>query len=257
MASARLLRESPEPGVVLLTINRPEQLNAVTMELQEELDAVLTELEADPEIRCVVITGAGERAFSAGYDVHEMADWSEDELLASLQRREPWIWHFATTPLPMIAALNGIAWGVGAIFATAVDVRIGCPGTRLRFTAGSHGGANATWSLPRLIDRGIALELLMTAREVDADEAQRIGLLNHVVERSELIDSALATARLIARNPTAGTRAIKRLVREHEGRPLEERFEAENLAMRTDLRPKPVSELYAEFLADGGEPGTG
>lgn len=253
MASQALLREFPEPGVALLTLNRPEHLNAVTMTLQEELDGVLSELEADPDVRCVVITGAGDRAFSAGYDVHEMAGWSEEELLDSLLRREPWIWHVATTPVPTIAALNGLAWGVGAIFATAVDVRIGCPATRLRFTAGSHGGANATWSLPRLVGRGIALELLMTAREVTAEEAERVGLLNRVVDASALIDSAVETARQIAENPVPGTRAIKQLVHEHEGRRLEERFEAENLLMRTDLRPRSVSELYADFLRDAGE----
>src|SRR5262245_66676995 len=115
MASNELLRELVEPGVALLTLNRPVALNAVTMSLQEELDDALTELESDSEIRCIVLTGAGDRAFSAGYDVREMADWSEEELMAGLERREPWIWHAATTTVPLIVALNGITYGVGAI----------------------------------------------------------------------------------------------------------------------------------------------
>ena len=191
--------------------------------------------------------GAGDRAFCSGYDVHEMADWSEDELLASLERREPWIWHVATTPVPVIAALNGLTYGVGAIIATAVDVRVGCPATDFRFTAGAHGGANATWTLPAIVGKGIAGEPLMTAREVGAEESKEIGLLNRVVDASELLE-LLAIARQIADNPPAGPRAIKRLLREHTGSSLADRFEAENLAMRTELRPGPISNLYADFL---------
>jgi 2-(1,2-epoxy-1,2-dihydrophenyl)acetyl-CoA isomerase len=253
MASAQLLREFPEPGVVLLTLNRPEQLNAVTMSLQEELDDALTKLESDPDVRCVVLTGAGDRAFSAGYDVREMANWSEEELLAGLERREPWIWHAATTPLPMIVALNGLTYGVGAIIATGADVRIGCPATVFKFTAGAHGGANATWTLPTIVGRGLAAELLMTARDVGSEEARDIGLLNRVVDSSVLLDTALNLARQIAENPPPGTRAIKRLLREHEGRTIADRFLAENLAMRGELRPRPISELYADFLKESGE----
>ena len=248
MASTELLRELPEPGVALLTLNRPDRLNAVTMALQEELDEALTELESDPAVRCVVITGAGDRAFSSGYDVHEMADWSEEELLAGLERREPLIWHAASTPVPVIAAVNGITYGIGAIMATAFDLRIGCPDTVFRFTAGAHGGANATWSLPQLVGRGLASELLMTARDVGAEEARDIGLLNRVVDSSALIDTALEIARRISENPPPGTRAIKKLLREHDGRRLPDRFLAENLMMRGELRPRPISELYADFL---------
>jgi 2-(1,2-epoxy-1,2-dihydrophenyl)acetyl-CoA isomerase len=255
MASDQLLVDRPETGVALVTLNRPEQLNAVTVAMQSELDTTLTEIESDPGVSCVVITGAGERAFSAGYDVHEMADWSAEDLRSSLERREPWIWHLAETPVPVIAALNGVTYGVGAILATAVDMRIGCPNTRLRFTAGSHGGANATWSLPPLVGRGMAAELLMTAREVEPEEAERIGLVNRVVDASALVDSALETATLIAANPRSGTRAIKRLLRERDGRSLHEALEAENLAMRTELAPRPISELYADFLGDGRQEG--
>jgi 2-(1,2-epoxy-1,2-dihydrophenyl)acetyl-CoA isomerase len=253
MASAQLLREFLEPGVAVLTLNRPEQLNAVTMSLQEELDDALTELESDADVRCVVLTGAGDRAFSAGYDVREMAEWSEEELLAGLERREPWIWHAATTPVPLIAALNGITYGVGAIIATGADIRIGCPKTVFKFTADAHGGANATWTLPTIVGRGLASELLMTARDVEAEEAHQIGLLNRVVDSSSLLDAAVDLARQIAENPPAGTRAIKRLLREHEGRTIADRFLAENLAMRGELRPRPISELYADFLEESGD----
>lgn len=243
--SDELLVERTGDGVVVLTLNRPRAHNAVTMGLQAELDAALSSLEDDASVGAVVLTGAGERAFSAGYDLKEMADWDADELLDSLGRRETWLGHLAATPLPTVCALNGLAYGVGAIIASTVDVRIGGPASVLRFTAGAHGGANATWSLPAIVGPARAAELLMTARPIAPDEAERIGLLNRLVGAGEVLDAAVETARLIAANPPGGVRAIKELVRASAGRTREEAFAAENLVMRTTLRPRPIREVYA------------
>jgi enoyl-CoA hydratase/carnithine racemase len=237
--------ERPESGVAVVTLDRVDQHNALTMALQQELGAALDALARDADVGCVVLTGAGERAFSSGYDLKEMADWDADALLASIVDREALLGAVATCDVPIVAALNGLAYGAGAIIASAVDVRIGCPQTSVRFTAGAYGGANATWSLPSIVGRGIAGELLMTARPVGADEALRIGLLNRVVDQDDLLGAAVDTAALIAANPPAGVRAIKRLLREHEGRTAVEAFEAENLLMRTTLRPKPIREVFA------------
>jgi 2-(1,2-epoxy-1,2-dihydrophenyl)acetyl-CoA isomerase len=247
-----LLIDRLADGVVVLTLNRPERLNAVTMDLQCRLDQALAELEADPEARCVVLTGAGERAFSAGYDVHEMAAWSADDQLLRLLEREAWVWHVAAAEIPIIAALNGITYGIGAIMASCVDIRIGSTAMVWRFTSGQHGGANATWSLPSLVGRGRAAELLMSGRKIEADEAEHIGLVNRVVEPARLLEEAVVLATSIAANPPAGMSAIKRLLREHEGSGIEARFVAENIAMRTELRPRPVGELYADFIKDRG-----
>ena len=249
MTNNELLIERPAPGVTVLTLNRPDRLNAVTMDLGCRLDEALSALEDDGETRCVVLTGAGKRAFSAGYDVHEMAAWSEDEAANTRQQREEWVWHIATTPLPVIAALNGLTYGVGAIMASSVDIRVGAFEMKWRFTAGQHGAANATWSLPELVGRGLAAELLMTSREVAADEALRIGLLNRVVDPAVLLTTVIELAVQIAAAPAAGPRAIKRLLREHVGATLEQRYGAENDVMRTELRPPPMAELYADFLA--------
>jgi 2-(1,2-epoxy-1,2-dihydrophenyl)acetyl-CoA isomerase len=255
MSEPELLIDRPADGVAVLTLNRPDRLNAVTMELQSQLHSALIELEVDPAVRCVVLTGAGSRAFSAGYDVHEMGTWSADALMLALLQREEWVWGVAVHPQPIVAALNGLTYGVGAIMASSVDIRIGCPETVWRFTAGQHGGANATWSLPALVGRGRAAELLMTSRKVEAAEAERIGLVDRVVsEQAALLPAAIETAQAIASSPPAGTRAIKRLLREHVGRTVEEAFVAENIAMRTELRPRPVGELYEDFLRDGGNP---
>lgn len=239
-----LLLDRLDDGVVLLTLNRPDSLNAITMHLQSELDDALTELEDDEAVRGVVITGAGDRAFSAGYDLHEMADWSADELLLSLIKRERWLWHLVETPLPIVAALNGLAFGAGAIISAGVDLRVGCPDAKVRFTAASYGGANATWCLPPLVGSGRATDLLLTARVMDAPEAESIGFLNRLVAAPDVVDCAVDLARSVAANPPEGTQAIMRLLREHRGRDTQDRFEAENLVMRTDLRPRPISEVY-------------
>jgi enoyl-CoA hydratase/carnithine racemase len=243
-----LLIKCPADGVAVLTINRPERRNAITVDLQRRLDAALSELEADRDARAIILTGAGDAAFSAGYDIHEMAAWPAGELARSLREREPWIWHLATTELPIVAALNGVAYGAGAIIATCADVRIASNSTAFRFTAALYGGANATWSLPSLVGRGRAAELLMTAREIGAEEAERIGLVNRAVPDTHVAEVALEVARQIAANPPAGVRAIKRLLREHGGLPIADRFTAENEAMQTELAPQPVAELYRDFL---------
>ena len=144
MSSDELLITHGEDGVAVATLNRPGSLNAITMGLQERLDDALTRLEHDGHTRCLVLTGAGDRAFSAGYDLHEMAAWTADDLLLRLLERERWVWHFAVTPLPVVVALRGVTYGAGAILASAADVRCGTPDVKLKFTAAAYGGANAT-----------------------------------------------------------------------------------------------------------------
>jgi enoyl-CoA hydratase/carnithine racemase len=249
---AEVLLERPQPGVALLTLNRPEAHNALTTGLQSVLDDHLATLEADPSVGCIVITGAGDAAFSAGYDIHELAALSPDEVTLALLKREEWMWRFASLAKPVIAALPGITFGAGALIACAVDLRIGCERTVFKFTAGKYGGANATWSLPVLVGMGKAKEILYTSKRVEAAEAQRIGLLNAVVGSDRLLAEALAMAATIAANPPDGLREIKRLVQAGPGRSLQDRYEAENVVMRTTLKPKPMTEIFSGFLDDRG-----
>ncbi|MCW3041612.1 MAG: crt 17 [Solirubrobacterales bacterium] len=244
MSSDELLVTRGGDGISVVTLNRPASLNAITMSLQERLDDVISTVENDGYTRCLVVKGAGGRAFSSGYDLHEMAAWSADDLLLRLLERERWVWHFATASVPIVVALGGVAYGAGAILASAADIRVGSTETRIKFTAAAYGGANATWTLPALVGRGAAAELLLTARTVHAEEAEAMGLLNRVVDPDTLDDASTELAEQIAANPAAGTRAIKRLLREHSGRSVEDCFVTENLLMRTDLRPEPIVETY-------------
>jgi enoyl-CoA hydratase/carnithine racemase len=246
--AAPLVVDHVAPGVALVTLDRPETHNALDTDLQRRLDRELDALEADPAVRCVVFTGRGAAAFSAGYDIHELARLSPDEVTLALLRREEWMWRYATLRMPTIAAVNGVAHGAGALLACALDIRLGCDRAEFRFTAGAYNGANATWNLPLLVGLAQAKELLFTSRRIDAATAARIGLLNRSVPSDELLDEALALAAEIAANPPAGIAEAKRLLHAGPGKGLQDRYEAENVVMRTTLRPRPMPELFAGFL---------
>jgi enoyl-CoA hydratase/carnithine racemase len=245
---APILVERPARGVALITLNRPDVHNALDTSMQRLLDEHLTALEADPGIRCIVFTGAGDAAFSAGYDIHELARLTPEEVTLALLQREEWTWHLASLRMPTIAALNGITHGAGALIACSLDLRIGCERTTFRFTAGAYGGANATWNLPLLVGLAQAKELLYTSRRLGAQDAHRIGLVNRNVPGERLREEALRLAEEIAANPPAGVAEIKRLLHSGPGRALQDRYEAENVVMRTTLRPQPMPEVFAEFL---------
>ncbi|MGH9035607.1 MAG: enoyl-CoA hydratase/isomerase family protein [Acidimicrobiia bacterium] len=256
METAPILVERPARGVALITLNRPDVHNALDTGMQQLLDDHLTALERDPEVRCLIFTGTGDAAFCAGYDIRELARFTPEEVSAALLQREEWLWHLASLRMPTIAALNGITHGAGALIATSLDMRVGCERTTFRFTAGAYAGANATWSLPLLVGLAQAKELLYTSRSLDAHDAHRIGLVNRTVPGGRLREEALGLAQEIAANPPAGIAEIKRLLHAGPGRALQERYEAENVVMRTTLRPRPMSEVFAEFLTAHQEPTT-
>ena len=135
-------------GVAVITLNRPDKLNALSFPLVRELDEALTQYEADDGIRAVILTGAGERAFSAGADIHEMAGLSSEELATRGEARGRATWHIATFAKPLIGAINGLAYGGAALLSSTLDLRIGCERSQFRFLAASYGRVNSTWSLP-------------------------------------------------------------------------------------------------------------
>src|SRR5437016_7444206 len=204
-------------GVAVITLNRPEKLNALSFPLVRELDEALTQYESDEEIKAVILTGAGERAFSAGADINEMAGLSGEELATRQEVRGHATWHIATFAKPLIGAINGLAYGGAALLSSTLDLRIGCERTAFRFLAASYGRVNSTWSLPLLVGLPKAKELLYTGREVTAVEAERIGLLNQVVPATQLRDTAIQIAEMIAKNDTRMVQGIKRLLHDDIG----------------------------------------
>ena len=176
-----------EDGVGILTMNRPDKLNAMNRQLSGELRDAVKELDGDDAIGCIVITGAGDRAFSAGGDIHEQREddrrYTQEELDA---RRGRGSYEIAASAKPTIGMINGLAYGGAAVLASSLDMRVGCENTRFRFLAAAYGRINSTWTLPNQVGWPIAKELLFTARVVEAEEAYRIGLLNHLVPREQL-----------------------------------------------------------------------
>jgi enoyl-CoA hydratase/carnithine racemase len=242
-------------GVALITLNRPEKLNALSYGLMRELDAELTQIEADETMQVVILTGAGERAFSAGADIHEMAGLSAEALAERQAFRNTATWHIATFAKPIIGAINGLAYGGAALLSSTLDLRLGCERTQFRFLAASYGRVNSTWSLPLLVGLPKAKELLYTGRVVNAEEAERIGLLNQVVPAAALRDTALNMARLIASNDARMVQGIKRLLHEDIGMSWRERYDHEEHARATWLTSSHPREGFKDFLSRKGQRG--
>lgn len=249
MNEPALLIERPHEGVLQLTLNRPRALNAVTIELADALADALATSASDESVRAIVLTGAGERAFSAGYDIREMAAMPADQMLGAALRRCPVIRAIARHPRPVIAALNGLAHGVGALYAMAADIRLACPEADFRVAATLHNAAEGAWQLPQLVGAARAKEILMTGRVVSAEEGLRIGLYHEVVARAALLETALAKAREIAALPPLGVQWVKRLIDEGHGRTLDEQFHAEQLALATVMRPADGRATFEAFLS--------
>ena len=200
-------------GVGIVALNRPGMLNAINRDLSLELDAAVGELEEDAEVRAIIVTGSGVRAFSAGREIQGNAGYGE--LSGSRppdEEAERYVWHIALCQKPTIGAINGLAYGAGAVLASTFDIRVGCQDTSFRFLVGSPGSMSATWSLPLQVGWPVAKELLFTARIVQAREAHRIGLLNHLVASDQLMLKAIELARQIAANDAVAVREAKGLV---------------------------------------------
>jgi 2-(1,2-epoxy-1,2-dihydrophenyl)acetyl-CoA isomerase len=200
------LIETVEDGVATLTLNRPENLNALSDEIRIGLLEALSRLGADNAIGCIVLTGAG-RGFCAGGDVKTMGGRSArifEERAAGIQQsgRIPMLMH--TTPKPIIGMINGVAVGAGLSMAAACDLRVA--GRSARFGTGFikiglSGDWGGTWTLTRLIGTAKARELFFTGDMIDAEEALRIGLINKLAEDADLLAATMALAHRIAAMP--------------------------------------------------------
>jgi enoyl-CoA hydratase/carnithine racemase len=201
-------------GVALVTINRPEFLNAISREVQADLRAALVQLHDDDHVRAVIFTGAGDRSFVAGADIHRLRDYtSETALQSNMQRLFDDLDAFTK---PTIAAVNGFALGGGCELAMVCDLRIaadsarfGLPETNLAILPAAGG----TQRLARLVGVGRALDMILTGRVVPATEALAMGLVSRVVRDADLITSALdIAATILAKGPLA-VRLAKVVVR--------------------------------------------
>jgi Enoyl-CoA hydratase/carnithine racemase len=155
MVGECVLSEKSE-GVAILTMNRPAQLNAMSHQLSSELHEAVARMSADDEVGCIVITGAGTRAFSAGGDIHEQREddrrFSQEELDARNALRARGSYEISACPKPTIGMINGLAYGGAAVLASSLDMRVGCEHASFRFLAAAYGRINSTWTLPNQVD---------------------------------------------------------------------------------------------------------
>ncbi len=201
-----------ENGVVLITLNRPEMANALSLQLLSEFSEVLKECETNRSIRAVVITGAGDRVFSAGADLKERSRMNLMQARETATTIGRCVNALASLPQPVIAAVNGAAFGGGLELALACDIRVASDTARFALTETSLGiipGSGGTQRLPRLIGHGRAKDLIFTARQVSAQSALEIGLVEYVTRAEDVLDEALAIAGRIASNAPIAMRQAK------------------------------------------------
>lgn len=201
--------------VAILTIDRPETLNAVNMDVLKELDAAFDQLEADERVRVIIITGGGEKAFVAGGDIAAMRAMNLEEGHAFVYAGHALLKKIERSSKVTIAMINGYALGGGTEIAIACDLRVASEKARLgvpEVTIGLFPGWGGTQRLGRLLGLGLAKELVFTGQHITAQEAYRIGLVNKVVPHEELKDVCLELARkIIANSPIAIRQAKKAL----------------------------------------------
>jgi 2-(1,2-epoxy-1,2-dihydrophenyl)acetyl-CoA isomerase len=206
-------------GVGIVTLNRPNALNALNRAHLKELNHVVERARFDPSVRSLVITGAG-RGFSAGADVKEWGSGHEDEEPSAgwIDLAHALIMRIYRLPKPVVAAVNGVAVGAGCDMALASDLRVASTNARFGqayIKLGYCPDAGGSFLLPRLVGEARAMEMIYTGRIIEADEADRIGLLNALVEPEELMPTALELAGRLAKGPTIAIGLSKENIRQN------------------------------------------
>lgn len=226
--------------VGLITINRPEVLNALNLEVIEQLDDILLRAESQEDVHVIVITGAG-RSFVAGADIGEMVNYTADDAKRFSHHGNNTMMHITRFPSPVIAAVNGFALGGGCELSMACDIRLasekarfGQPEVGLGITPGFGG----TQRLPRIVGVSKAMELILTAKTIKADEAKAIGLVSEVYPAEELMDKAMELANAICANAQIAVCESKRCIR---------------MGMQTDIRTGSAFEAEAFGVTCGTE----
>ncbi|MEP6658527.1 MAG: enoyl-CoA hydratase [Acidimicrobiales bacterium] len=251
MADDVVLLENRD-GIGLVTLNRPERLNAWTGELENRYFDRLDECAADPDVKVIVVTGAG-RGFCAGADMDMLQGIGAGEVnAAGTARTTRPQWHTTMIPKPVIAAINGACAGIGLVQALMADIRFAASGAKFT-TAFARRGLIAehgiSWVLPKLVGPATALDLLMSGRVFLADEAARLGVVNDVIAPEHLIDHTMAYASDMAANCSPASMAVmKRQVWDHYLLPLDDATRSSNELMKISLKADDFREGVQSFV---------
>ena len=202
-----------EGQIGIITINRPKALNALNSTVLEELDKTLDAVDLQT-VRCLILTGAGEKSFVAGADIGEMSTLTKAEGEAFGKKGNDVFRKLETFPIPVIAAVNGFALGGGCEISMSCDIRICSENAQPEVGLGITPGFGGTQRLARIVGTGKAKEMIYGARNIKAEEAYRIGLVNNVYPLEELMPAAKKLAAAIARNAPIAVRNAKRAINE-------------------------------------------
>lgn len=243
-----------DEGVLTITLNRPERLNALTFASYAQLRDLFRAVGHGTDVRAVILTGAG-RGFCSGGDVDaiigDLITFDARDLLAFTRMTGAVVQNMRECPAPIVAAVNGTAAGAGAVLALASDFRVMSNDARFHFLFTKVGLAGAdmgaAYLLPRLIGLGRATELLMFGDPVDADEANRIGLVHRVVDTDAVLDEARSIARRIADGPALAYHATKLLLTREQDSDLAGAVELEAMTQALLMNTKDHAEFHAAF----------
>ncbi|SFL13125.1 enoyl-CoA hydratase [Lachnospiraceae bacterium KH1T2] len=242
--------------IAVLTINRPKALNALNSEVLDDLNAVLDGVDVN-EIRCLILTGAGDKSFVAGADIGEMSTLTKAEGEAFGKKGNDIFRKIEAFPIPVIAAINGFALGGGCEISMSCDIRIasdnaifGQPEVGLGITPGFGG----TQRLARLVGMGMAKQMIYTARNINAEEALRIGLVNQVVSQEELLPTAEKMANTIAQNAPIAVRACKKAINDGVQVNIDDAIVVEEKLFGSCFESEDQKEGMANFLRKKDDP---
>jgi len=211
--------------VAIITLNRPHADNAVTTELAAQLIEVLDTIAARPTVRVAILTGAGDRAFSVGGDLYQRKSMTKEEWLRQRQVFDRVLYNLRQLRRPIFTAVHGMAYGGGCEMAISTDFIIASEDARFgqpEAMVGLSAGGGSPVFLPRVLPPGKAMQMLMTGEPITAQEAYRLGMVNEIHPKAELMSAALSIAEKIADNSPTAVQAVKRAVQNGQGEPVEQ-----------------------------------
>lgn len=253
VAQEQHIKVSVEGAVAWIRFNRPDKRNAIGTQARTELAAALKQAERDEAVRCIVLTGEGP-AFSSGADLRDFpSDVNVVEHVGHILRDDymPMILRMRAMPKPIIAAVNGVAAGIGLSFAMAADIRIAAEAADFRelfVGIGLAPDGGATWFLPRLVGTGVALEMCMTGQPLSAPDAHRLGLVNRVVPADRLEAEVRELAEKLASGAPRAIAAAKRAINHSLDCSLEEAMEYESYLQEAMAGTGDFAEGVAAFV---------
>lgn len=250
MAGAENLQVEIEDGIALITVNRPQVMNALNGQTLDELSRTLQMIGDDPKTAVVIITGSGDKAFISGADLQEIAGLSQPEARELSRRGQSLFDAIEQFSRPVIAAINGFCLGGGCELALACHLRVASTNARLgqpEVKLGLIPGYGGTQRLPRLVGRGAALELLLTGDMISAEEALRIGLVNQIVEPERLLPVCRKLAARILRNSFSAVEHCIDAVNHGLEMPLEQALELESVLFAMSVGSEDMEEGIKAF----------